>query len=194
MATSYQYDANGYYVGAVEDYGLLPNNATPEAPEIQEGFIPRWDGKSWEQVEDHKGREGYLNGERHTIEEYGPLPDGWSDTPPPPTPEEEQRQFTAAIQQRLDTFAHTKNYDGILSAATYATSTVPQFRAEGQYAVEARDATWAKGYEILGAVLAGERPMPTLDEVMASLPPLEWPEAARYGGPAVAHQAGGHRH
>ena len=95
------------------------------------------------------------------------------------TPEERQaatqEAFTDAIQARLDAFAQTRNYDGILSAATYATSTVPQFRAEGQYAVEARDATWAAGYAILGAVLAGERPMPTLEEVMAELPPLEWP-------------------
>ena len=98
--------------------------------------------------------------------------------PPPPTPEQIQKQFTDAIQARLDAFARTKNYDGILSAASYATSTNPQFRAEGQYAVEARDATWAAAYAILGAVLAGERPMPTLDEVMAELPELAWPEAA----------------
>jgi len=98
------------------------------------------------------------------------------------TPEEKltalQGAFTGAIQARLDAFARTKNYDGILSAASYATSTVPQFAAEGQYAVEARDATWAKGYEILGAVLAGTRPEPTLAEVFAELPELDWPEAA----------------
>ncbi|MDR2489019.1 MAG: hypothetical protein LBD42_05975 [Desulfovibrio sp.] len=86
--------------------------------------------------------------------------------------------FTAAIQSRLDAFAQTRGYDGILSAATYATSTVPKFAAEGQYAVEARDATWAKGYEILDAVLSGQRPMPTIEEVMEELPPLAWPEAA----------------
>ena len=98
-----------------------------------------------------------------------------------PTPEEllaaAQQQFTDAIQARLDAFAKTRGYDGILSAATYATSTVPQFKAEGQYAVEARDLTWAKGYEIMGAVLAGQRPMPSIEEVFAVLPVLEWPEA-----------------
>ena len=98
---------------------------------------------------------------------------------PPPTPEEQQAAmqaaFTSAIQDRLDVFARTRGYDGILSAATYATSTVPQFRAEGQYAVEARDMTWASGYAIMGAVLSGERPMPTLDEVFAELPALNWP-------------------
>ena len=84
--------------------------------------------------------------------------------------------FTAAIQAHLDAFARTRNYDGIMSAATYATSTVEKFRAEGQYAVEARDLTWAKGYEIMGEVMSGARPMPTLEEVIAELPELKWPE------------------
>ncbi|GKG92470.1 hypothetical protein CE91St38_04780 [Desulfovibrionaceae bacterium] len=76
----------------------------------------------------------------------------------------------------MDQFAQTRNYDGIMSAATYATSTVPKFHAEGQYAVEARDLTWAKGYAILDDVLSGVRPMPTIEEVIAELPPLAWPE------------------
>lgn len=95
--------------------------------------------------------------------------------PPPPTVAEIIATYTAAIQKHLDTFARTRNYDDILSAATYATSQVPKFKAEGQYAVEARDATWAKCYEILAAVEAGSRPMPTLDELLAELPVLTWP-------------------
>lgn len=94
---------------------------------------------------------------------------------PPPTPEQIIAQYTGAVQLHLDTFARTRNYDGILSAATYATSQVPKFKAEGQYAVEARDATWAKCYEILAAVEADARPMPTLDELLAELPVLTWP-------------------
>lgn len=79
------------------------------------------------------------------------------------------------VQQRLDAFARTHNYDGILSACTYAASTVPKFAAEGQYAVVARDNTWATCYQILGDVLAGLRPMPSLEDVLAELPPLAWP-------------------
>ena len=96
--------------------------------------------------------------------------------PEPPTPEEQLAAFTAAIQGHLDSFAQTRNYDGILSATTYAASTVPKFQAEGQYAVKARDLTWAKGYEIMGAVLSGQRPLPALTEVLAELPSLAWPE------------------
>lgn len=107
-----------------------------------------------------------------------PGPDGFPQLidPPPPTVAEIIATYTAEIQKRLDDFARTRNYDGILSAATYATSAVAKFKAEGQYAVEARDATWAKGYEILAAVEAGTRVTPTLGELAAELPVLAWPQ------------------
>ena len=81
---------------------------------------------------------------------------------------------TQAVQQRLDDFARTRNYDGILSAATYATSAVPKFASEGQYAVQARDAIWAACYAIMAEVQQGQRPMPTIEQVLAELPVLEW--------------------
>jgi len=93
-----------------------------------------------------------------------------------PTPEQIIAQYTAGVQKRLDDFARTRNYDGILSAATYATSLIPKFKAEGQYAVEARDSTWAAAYALLAEVEAGTRPMPTLEEVFAALPELVWPQ------------------
>jgi hypothetical protein len=95
--------------------------------------------------------------------------------PPPKTPEQIEAEFVAKIQSRLDTFARTRGYDDILSSTTYATSAVPKFKAEGQYAVEARDATWAKCYEILSAVQSGARQTPTWEELEAELPVLEWP-------------------
>ena len=85
MATAYQYTIDGYFAGAVEDYGLLPNNATYTQPPSKNGYIPRWAAGKWSLVEDHVGVAGYLNGTPHTITDYGPLPEGWSDTPPPPS-------------------------------------------------------------------------------------------------------------
>ena len=102
------------------------------------------------------------------------------------TQEEVQQQFTAAIQMHLDSFAQTRNYDGIISAATYATSTIPKFAAEGQYAVKVRDATWATGYAIMDAVLSGQRPMPTIEDVIAELPSLVWPEGAERDGQSAS--------
>ena len=88
-----------------------------------------------------------------------------------------QEKVVAATQKRLDDFARTRNYDGILSACTYATSAVPKFAAEGQYAVQARDATWAALYALLDEVQAGQRPVPqSFEEVAPLLPELEWPQ------------------
>ena len=79
-------------------------------------------------------------------------------------------------QQRLDDFARTRGYDGIMSACTYAASTNAKFAAEGQYCVEARDATWATLYQIMDDVLAGTRAMPSsYADIEPELPVLEWP-------------------
>ena len=87
-----------------------------------------------------------------------------------------QDSIIESTQQRLDSFARTRNYDGILSACTYATSNVPKFAAEGQAAVNFRDATWAALYQILEEVQAGQRETPTgFSDIEPLLPPLEWP-------------------
>ena len=86
--------------------------------------------------------------------------------------------IVAQTQERLDAFARTREYDGILSACTYASSTMPKFRAEGQYCVDVRDLTWAKLYEMMAEVEAGTRPMPGgYEDIEAELPPLAWPAA-----------------
>lgn len=84
--------------------------------------------------------------------------------------------FVVLVQQRLDEFARTRNYDGILSACTYLGSPVPQFHIEAEYAIDVRARTWATMYSILAQVEAGTLPMPkTFDEVAVMLPVLEWP-------------------
>lgn len=88
-----------------------------------------------------------------------------------------QNDIINDTQQRLDDFAKTRNYDGILSACTYASSTVLKFQQEGQYCVDQRDATWATLYVILGQVQQGLRPMPNgYDDIKGELPVLEWPQ------------------
>lgn len=87
-----------------------------------------------------------------------------------------KQEIVDATQKRLDDFARTRNYDGILSACTYATSAVPKFAAEGQYAVQARDATWAALYQFMADVQAGTQPVPNgFEDVGPLLPPLAWP-------------------
>ena len=87
-----------------------------------------------------------------------------------------QDSIVTLTQQRLDDFAKTRNYDGILSLCTYATSTNTAFSAEGLYGVEVRDSTWAKLYEILAEVESGVRPIPSgYAEIESELPVLAWP-------------------
>jgi hypothetical protein len=103
---------------------------------------------------------------------------------PPPIPEPSPEEIAARImidisnktQLRLDNFAKTRKYDGILSAATYANSGNPKFRIEGQYCVDIRDSTWATLYQILADVMGALRPMPSgYDEIEPELPVLVWP-------------------
>lgn len=94
----------------------------------------------------------------------------------PPAPAFDlEAAVVSLVQERLDLFARTRAYDGILSACTYVTSTLPQFEAEGAYCVQARDAHWATCYQLLAEVQQGARDVPTLDEVLKLLPSLQWP-------------------
>ena len=92
-----------------------------------------------------------------------------------PSAERIQSEVVQATQQRLDDFARTRNYDGILSLCSYATDPDPKFAAEGQRGVVLRSQTWAKLYEILAEVEAGTRPMPSgFTDIEAELPESTW--------------------
>ena len=87
-----------------------------------------------------------------------------------------QADFSTLVQNRLDTFARTRGYDGILEACSYANSNIPKYAAEGAYCIEARDNTWNNFYSVFEAMRIGAVPwMPRFSQVEAFLPPLEWP-------------------
>ena len=87
-----------------------------------------------------------------------------------------QAAIIQATQDRLDAFARTRSYDGILSACTYATSPTPRFATDGTYCLAQRDATWAALYTILGEVQAAIRPVPSsFADIEGDLPQLTWP-------------------
>lgn len=90
------------------------------------------------------------------------------------SPEWVQAEVTTRVQAVLDTFARTKGYDSIISAASYAASTIPQFAAEAARAILMRDNIWAACYAIMAAVVAGTRTLPTVEEIMAELPVASW--------------------
>ena len=96
--------------------------------------------------------------------------------PAPPTLEEQQAMFLAAIDEYMDAFARSRGYDDMRSAASWAGDEDPIFGIEGDYAKQMRSRIYRQSYAILGDVLSGKRPMPTIEEVLAELPTLEWPE------------------
>ena len=50
----YQHDTKGYFLYETPTNGY---NCTTKKPILQEGFIPRWTGKEWEQIENHKNNQ-----------------------------------------------------------------------------------------------------------------------------------------
>lgn len=83
-----------------------------------------------------------------------------------------QKQLTDAVQRVLDAKAQELNYDSCLSVCSYIDTGVARFDAEGRAFRAWRSAAWAKGYEILAQVQAGERGIPTEAELIAELPEL----------------------
>ena len=80
-----------------------------------------------------------------------------------------------AVKAHLDTVVQARDYDSIVSACTYATSAVPNYQADGQACVNWRDAVWPYVYQVLADVQAGNRAIPTVEELIAELPELIWP-------------------
>lgn len=85
-----------------------------------------------------------------------------------------REQIIQAVQSKLDRTAQSRNYDNILSLCSYANSTDQIFASEGQAGVAWRDACWRTCYEIVTAVQNGERSLPTVSEVLAELPKINW--------------------
>lgn len=95
----YSYDMSGLYVGPVaaalsparpfiagEPNYLRPARSTEQAPpDCEQGFVPVFDGESWQTVEDHRGQaiHNTANGVARTVTEIGPFPEGWTTQPRP---------------------------------------------------------------------------------------------------------------
>ncbi len=82
----------------------------------------------------------------------------------------------AEIENVLDSFARTKGYNSIHSAASYKGSSVASFNTEGTYCFDMRDQYWSIASSILADVDAGNRSMPyDYAEIASEFPALTWP-------------------
>lgn len=88
--------------------------------------------------------------------------------------DEIQASYESAIQAHLDSTARSRGYDNMISACSYASGSHPKFSVEGQDCLAWRSAVWETAYQIMTDVRAGTRPLPTLQDVMAELPPMAW--------------------
>lgn len=133
---------------------------------------------SWQAILDDANRVVTVNNWEHAvgIPCFSDTPLGyiWNGTTFVPDPEVTKQELKAAVQAHLDTTVQTRNYNGILSCCSYASSTDQTFAAEGAAALSWRDAVWRHCYDILAAYEAGTRPLPTAEELIAELPALIW--------------------
>lgn len=95
---------------------------------------------------------------------------------PAPSPGLSQSQqvtaYETAIQGALDTYAQSWGYDSLVTAASYAASTIPKYAAEAKALIAWRDEVWvwAEAYE--AQVIAGTVTIPTSPAgLMAAMPP-----------------------
>ena len=94
--------------------------------------------------------------------------------PPPPTIDELKQGLINAVQTYMDETAQTRGYDSIASACSYGLSTVQKFREEATACISWRDNVWNYCYEQLALFESGQRDVPTVEQLIAELPTLEW--------------------
>lgn len=90
-------------------------------------------------------------------------------------PHVSQEDYVLAIEAHVDEMARKKAYGGAVSLASYVNSTIPLWAAEAQTFVAWRDAVWLSAYTTFGAVQGGAT-VPTIDGLIADLPPIAWPD------------------
>jgi hypothetical protein len=84
--------------------------------------------------------------------------------------------YRAAVDQHIEAVARSRDYASSLHCVTYLHSTIAAWAAEAAAFVAWRDAVWIAVYAALDAWQAGGE-APTVEALIASLPPMEWPEA-----------------
>lgn len=85
-----------------------------------------------------------------------------------------EANYAQAIQAHIDSVAQSKQYGDGVSLASYASSTIAQWKNEADVFIAWRDAVWTYAFNLMEQVKAGQVPAPTIEEVIALLPQITW--------------------
>lgn len=92
----------------------------------------------------------------------------------PPAPVLTSTDYAAAVQEHIDDTARSRQYADGYAIASYVTSGNASWAAEAQAFVAWRDDVWTACYQTLASVQQGQQPPPTIAELIASLPAIQW--------------------
>lgn len=121
----------------------------------------------WRRLDD--GREESLIVKTDALLQYGT--EGQPPVPVQRAPEAIVSDYTQAVQAYLDRVAQSWGYDSIYTAATYADeNAVKVFADEGKALRAWRSRVWAAARQTLADVQGGKTPLPTVADMIASLP------------------------
>ncbi|MFK3847948.1 hypothetical protein ACI2J5_00410 [Agrobacterium pusense] len=90
---------------------------------------------------------------------------------PPPT----MIDYENAIQNLVDNTARERQFRDGVTLASYIGSTKPKWAAEAQSFVAWRDNVWFYAYGELAKVQSGTRQQPTVEQFLAEIAPIAWP-------------------
>lgn len=83
--------------------------------------------------------------------------------------------YMSAVQMYIDSEAKKKGYDSILSACSYANSTIPKFKTEGKAALLWRDQIWDYCSVSFQEIQEGNRALPKdIQSFIEELPKINW--------------------
>lgn len=88
--------------------------------------------------------------------------------------DEIKRMYEDAVQEHLDSTARSRSYDNTYTCLSYLNSTNEVWKREANAFNVWRDSVWTKCHEILNAVMSGQIEQPTVADVIAQLPAIDW--------------------
>lgn len=88
----------------------------------------------------------------------------------------QQSDYEQALEQRIDKVAQGRDYKNADRLAGYAATSNLTYGPEARAFVDWRSSVWEYAITEFAKVQAGQRTQPTVDEFIAELPAIVWPE------------------